>query len=54
MSVVDRLLPWISVKSVDDGQYVCQHCRTQHEMRYQSCPECGSFCFDRVDWDLNE
>jgi len=54
MSVVGKLLPWISRRSGSDGQYVCHQCGTHHEMHYQSCPECGSFCLDHVDWSSEE
>jgi len=52
MSVVGKLLPWRGGESPTASEYVCQKCRTRHERRYQSCPECGSFCLDRADWSF--
>ncbi|UWG48149.1 Zinc finger protein [Halanaeroarchaeum sp. HSR-CO] len=34
----------------DETPFQCASCGTQLAVRYQQCPECGSFSIDRADW----
>lgn len=38
-----------------DTPYQCATCGTELSVRFQECPECGSYSIDRKDWvDQNE
>lgn len=54
MSVVTNLLRFGGRRSAGEDVYICGECGARYEVRYHSCPECGSFCFDRVEWSVEQ
>lgn len=34
-----------------DATYECKDCGTSFDLDRQTCPDCGGFTIDRIDWD---
>lgn len=50
LRTVRRRLDGIVSQRETGGEYVCQSCETRYEVRYHTCPACGGYSVERIDW----
>jgi primosomal protein N' len=50
MSVVEAMLAVLSGHEDQGALYECHHCGSQFSLHHHSCPECGGYSIDRVEW----
>lgn len=56
MSLAEKLARVVrntDADTADDpvGTYECKSCGAAFDLDRQTCPDCGGFTIDRVDWD---
>ncbi len=40
--------------AIEDRPFECTGCGNRYALQYFSCPDCGSYDVDRVEWELDE
>lgn len=51
MGAIDRLKRILDADGGDQGDYECRRCGVRFQVRYFTCPSCGSYSVERTEWE---
>ncbi|MFC7080694.1 hypothetical protein [Halorussus caseinilyticus] len=51
MSLADKLARVVCADADSEETYECKDCGAAFPLDRQTCPDCGGYVIDRIDWD---